>query len=90
MNILLIVHTGFSSDELTGSALIDMYAKCGDVTSSIQVFEEMTSKSDATSWNPMIVVLAKNAHADKAMEVFDEMMQMLIKPDDVTWSSYRL
>ncbi|CAM8950086.1 unnamed protein product [Rhodiola kirilowii] len=80
----LIVLTGFSSDELIASALIDMYAKCGDVTSSIQVFEEMTTKGDVISWNSMIVGLAKNGHADKAMELFDEMMQMCISPDDVT------
>ncbi|KAL9680446.1 hypothetical protein QQ045_018325 [Rhodiola kirilowii] len=80
----LIVLTGFSSNELIASALIDMYAKCGDVTSSIQVFEEMTTKGDVISWNSMIVGLAKNGHADKAMELFDEMMQMCISPDDVT------
>ncbi|KAL4327743.1 hypothetical protein AHAS_Ahas13G0130600 [Arachis hypogaea] len=39
----LIFHTGFDLDELTSSALIDMYAKCGDVKSAVQVFEEMES-----------------------------------------------
>uniref|UniRef100_A0A7N0THV1 Pentatricopeptide repeat-containing protein n=1 Tax=Kalanchoe fedtschenkoi TaxID=63787 RepID=A0A7N0THV1_KALFE len=80
----LIFHTGFSSDELTGSALVDMYAKCGDVKSSIQVFREMTTKNDVISWNSMIVGLAKNGHGVKAMEVFDEMRQRHITPDDVT------
>ncbi|XLR43840.1 hypothetical protein S83_028500 [Arachis hypogaea] len=39
----LIFHTGFDLDELTSSALIDMYAKCRDVKSNVQVFEEMES-----------------------------------------------
>ncbi|RYR69280.1 hypothetical protein Ahy_A03g015840 [Arachis hypogaea] len=45
----LIFHTGFDLDELTSSALIDMYAKCGDVKSVVQVFEEMDTKKDVIS-----------------------------------------
>ncbi|KAL0448189.1 UNVERIFIED_CONTAM: Pentatricopeptide repeat-containing protein, mitochondrial [Sesamum latifolium] len=33
-----IFHIGYDKDELTGSALVDMYAKCGDMKSSAKVF----------------------------------------------------
>ncbi|XP_062094949.1 pentatricopeptide repeat-containing protein At3g09040, mitochondrial [Humulus lupulus] len=80
----LIFHTGYDQDELTCSALVDMYAKCGDVKSSVQVFQEMKTKKDVISWNSMIVGLAKNGYADDALSVFGEMKQKHIMPDDVT------
>ncbi|GMN22215.1 hypothetical protein TIFTF001_048973 [Ficus carica] len=69
----LIIHTGFNLNELTCSALVDMYAKCGDVSSSAQVFREMRTKNDTISWNSMIVGLAKNGYAEYALQIFDEM-----------------
>ncbi|KAL8110361.1 pentatricopeptide repeat-containing protein At3g09040, mitochondrial [Apium graveolens] len=81
----LVFHTGYDLDELTCSALVDMYAKCGDITSSAQVFGEMLSKRDVISWNSMIVGFAKNGHAENALKTFYEMEQANIKPDDVTF-----
>ncbi|XP_069153370.1 pentatricopeptide repeat-containing protein At3g09040, mitochondrial isoform X1 [Solanum lycopersicum] len=81
----LIFHTGFDMDELTSSSLIDMYAKCGDVKCSVQVFSEMVSKKDIISWNSMIVGFAKNGFAEDALEVFEEMKRASVKPDDITF-----
>ena len=81
----LIFHIGFDSDELTCSALVDMYAKCGEIKSSVQVFEEMGSKIDVISWNSMIVGFAKNGYAENALNIFNEMKQTQIRPDDVTF-----
>lgn len=81
----LILQTGFNMDEIVCSALIDMYAKCGDVESSAQVFHEMCSKNSVISWNSMIVGLAKNGYAEEALEVFTQMEQESIMPDDVTF-----
>ncbi|GAB2270564.1 hypothetical protein Dimus_005452 [Dionaea muscipula] len=71
-----LFHAGFSVDELVGSALIDMYAKCGDVKISMQLFKEMDSKWDVITWNSMIAGFAKNGHAGRTSEgrkVFDLM-----------------
>ncbi|XP_057421782.1 pentatricopeptide repeat-containing protein At3g09040, mitochondrial [Lotus japonicus] len=81
----LTFHTGFNLDELTSSALVDMYAKCGDVKGAVKVFEELTIKKDVISWNSMIVGYAKNGYAESAMKVFDEMTQSRVTPDDVTF-----
>ncbi|KAL1339661.1 hypothetical protein AAHE18_U055000 [Arachis hypogaea] len=70
---------------LTSSALIDMYAKCGDVKSAVQVFEEMGTKKDVISWNSMIVGFAKKGHAESALKVFSEMAHSCVTPDDVTF-----
>ncbi|KAL3635572.1 hypothetical protein CASFOL_020119 [Castilleja foliolosa] len=81
----LVFRIGYDKDELTGSALLDMYAKCGDMKSSSQVFREMDSKRDVISWNSMIVGYAKNGYAESALEIFDEMKREHVKPDDVTF-----
>ncbi|XP_061362868.1 pentatricopeptide repeat-containing protein At3g09040, mitochondrial [Gastrolobium bilobum] len=81
----LIFHIGLDLDELTSSALVDMYSKCGEVKSSVQVFEELAIKKDVISWNSMIVGFAKNGYAESALKVFDEMTQSCVTPDDVTF-----
>lgn len=81
----LIFHTGYDLDEITGSALIDMYAKCGDVKRSAQVFDEMAERNYVISWNSMIVGFAKNGYAEDALKVFHEMKETQATPDDVTF-----
>ncbi|KAI3855220.1 hypothetical protein MKX03_026078 [Papaver bracteatum] len=81
----LAFHTRFDLDESTCSVLVDMYAKCGDIGSSMKVFEEMVNKEDAVSWNSMIVGFAKNGYAGKALKIFDQMKHANVKPDDITF-----
>ncbi|KAK4352567.1 hypothetical protein RND71_028085 [Anisodus tanguticus] len=81
----LIFHTGFDTDELTSSSLIDMYAKCGDVKCSMQVFSEMASEKDIISWNSTIVGFAKNGFVEDALKIFEEMKRAYVKPDDITF-----
>ncbi|WCJ26010.1 Pentatricopeptide repeat (PPR) superfamily protein [Euphorbia peplus] len=81
----LILRTGFGSDELTCSSLVDMYAKCGEVKRAIQVFKQMPCKKDVISWNSMIVGFAKNGFAEDALQIFEEMKQAHVRPDEVTF-----
>ena len=81
----LIIRTGFSFYRYTGSALIDMYSKCGDVGASFQVFEELNSKEEIIVWNPMIGGFAKNGFAEEALMLFHQMQELKITPDDVTF-----
>ncbi|KAE8714308.1 Serine carboxypeptidase-like 42 isoform 1 [Hibiscus syriacus] len=81
----LIYKTGYVSDELTTSALVDMCAKCGDVKCSAQVFYEMNSKNGISCWNSMIVWFAKNGYAEDALRIFFEMTQTHVMLDDVAF-----
>ncbi|XP_031287778.1 pentatricopeptide repeat-containing protein At2g44880-like [Pistacia vera] len=65
------------------TALVDMYAKCGEITKARRVFYEMPEK-DISSWNALINGYAVNGRAKEALEVFLEMMQEAIKPNDIT------
>ncbi|XP_074268868.1 pentatricopeptide repeat-containing protein At3g09040, mitochondrial isoform X1 [Silene latifolia] len=80
-----VVLTGYNSDILVNCALIDMYAKCGDVKSSMQVFAELEHRHDVIAWNSVIVGLAKNGYVDEVLKLFDEMLLSSINPDDVTF-----
>ncbi|KAJ0967555.1 hypothetical protein J5N97_024472 [Dioscorea zingiberensis] len=80
-----IIQTGFGSYEYTSSALIDMYSKCGDVNNSFMVFEELKNKQDVISWNSMLVGYAKNGYAREALMLFQQMQQLQVKPDDITF-----
>ncbi|XP_017983917.1 PREDICTED: pentatricopeptide repeat-containing protein At1g08070, chloroplastic [Theobroma cacao] len=66
------------------TSLIDMYAKCGSIEAAQQVFNGMEQKNLA-SWNAMISGLAMHGLADKALELFSQMMGGGLKPDDITF-----
>ncbi|XP_073002287.1 pentatricopeptide repeat-containing protein At2g44880 [Typha latifolia] len=65
------------------TALVDMYAKCGDVCEAKRVFDRMPCKEIA-SWNAMINGFAVNGHAKEALDVFEEMQRNRISPNAVT------
>lgn len=65
------------------TALVDMYAKCGEVAKAKVVFEEMSERETA-SWNALINGLAVNGCAKEALEVFARMMEEGFRPNEVT------
>ncbi|XP_024018042.1 pentatricopeptide repeat-containing protein At3g14330-like, partial [Morus notabilis] len=66
------------------NSLLDMYAKCGQIDYCGRLFNEMQGK-DLTSWNTMLTGYAVNGFIEEAMELFDEMVESGIKPDEVTF-----
>ncbi|PHT35270.1 hypothetical protein CQW23_27070 [Capsicum baccatum] len=69
-----------------GTALIDMYAKCGCVDEARRVFDEMTEK-DVYAWTAMISGLASHGLCEEAMERFEEMKSVGVKPDERTMTA---
>lgn len=65
-----------------GNALIDMFAKCGDVENAKSVFHKMASICIIT-WTTMISRLAVNGQCREALSLFDRMQSEEIKPDDI-------
>eukprot|EP01018_Ginkgo_biloba_P022920 Gb_32227 [translate_table: standard] len=74
-----MIRNGFESDSFTGSALIDMYGKCGCIELSRQVFDKMCER-DVVLWSVMIAAYAQNGHAD-ALKLFSQMQLAGIKPN---------
>ncbi|PWA80411.1 pentatricopeptide repeat-containing protein [Artemisia annua] len=76
----------FSIDIYIGSALIDMYAKCGSLDQSLLVFYKLYDKN-IYCWNSVIDGLAMHGYANEALKMFNEMVEMNIKPNGVTFVS---
>ncbi|KAL3812370.1 hypothetical protein ACJIZ3_013638 [Penstemon smallii] len=78
------IKKGFEVGVFLGTALIDMYSKCGSLEYARRVFESMESRSVAT-WNVMITSLGVHGHGIEALALFEEMERMSIKPDAITF-----
>ncbi|KAK1278731.1 Pentatricopeptide repeat-containing protein [Acorus gramineus] len=72
------------SDIFLTTALIDMYAKCGDVDRSIELFQSMPVK-DLASWNAMITGLAIHGRGGEALKLFSLMEANAIIPNSITF-----
>lgn len=66
------------------NALIDMYAKSGNIGKAIEVFEKTKPKSVVT-WTTIISGLALHGLGREALEIFARMERDQIKPNDVTF-----
>nr|KYP69508.1 Pentatricopeptide repeat-containing protein At4g21065 family [Cajanus cajan] len=67
-----------------GSALIDMYSRCGDIDRSVKVFHEMPHRNVVT-WTALINGLAVHGRGEEALEAFYKMMESGLKPDRVAF-----
>ncbi|KAJ7295918.1 hypothetical protein O6H91_Y155500 [Diphasiastrum complanatum] len=79
-----IIRSGFESDVIVGSALVDMYAKCGSIVHARQAFDKM-SERDVVSWNAMIAGYAQQGHGKDALALYELMKQEGVQADDVTY-----
>lgn len=78
-----IIRSGFESHISVETALLGMYAKCGDIEAASQLFDCM-SRRDVVSWNAMIAGYAQNGQATKALTLFHEMQLTDVQPSPVT------
>lgn len=66
------------------TALIDMYAKCGCIELSRQLFDEMPQR-DVFAWNAMICGLAIHGLGEEALALFQRFTQEGLCPVNVTF-----
>lgn len=83
---LFAAEEGYCADVHIGSALIDMYAKCGCIEKSLLVFFKLPEKN-LFCWNSMIEGLAAHGLAEEALCLFGRMEKEEIKPNGVTFVS---
>uniref|UniRef100_A0A2N9IUG5 DYW domain-containing protein n=1 Tax=Fagus sylvatica TaxID=28930 RepID=A0A2N9IUG5_FAGSY len=79
-----MIKGAFSSDLFAESALIDMYAKCGNLDSARSVFDMMQGKNEV-SWNSIISAYGNHGHLKDSLTLFHEMLENGIQPDHVTF-----
>ncbi|KAK3024998.1 hypothetical protein RJ639_044375 [Escallonia herrerae] len=67
-----------------GTALIDMYSKCGSLEDAKRVFDNMEVRSLAT-WNSMITSLGVHGRGEEALDLFAKMEMAGVQPDAITF-----
>ncbi|KAK9285330.1 hypothetical protein L1049_024521 [Liquidambar formosana] len=67
-----------------GTALVDMYSKCGSLDDARLVFNKINDK-DVIAWNSMIVGFAMHGFSQHALQLFSEMCRLGFRPTDITF-----
>ncbi|CAL5076149.1 unnamed protein product [Urochloa decumbens] len=67
-----------------GNALIDMFAKCGQVGRARSIFRKMKTRSNIT-WTTMISGFAYNGRFRDALLIYKEMCGQGVEPDDAVF-----
>lgn len=84
----IALEIGLQSNIHVGTALIDMFAKCGCITEARSVFESNFSGCGGNlPWNAMISGYTISGHGEEAMLLFLRMCQKNIKRDVYTYCS---
>lgn len=76
--------SGFESDPIVSTALVDIYSKMGLIDSAMEIFEKAYYR-DLVSWNAIIIGLARNGRGKDALRVFEKMLKRNILPDRITF-----
>ncbi|KAG9133754.1 hypothetical protein Leryth_018451 [Lithospermum erythrorhizon] len=66
------------------NALLDLYAKCGNIREAEMLFHELEEKS-VVSWTALIVGLAVNGFGMQALDLFKEMERIGLVPTEITF-----
>lgn len=74
------------NDVFIETSLVDMYAKCGEITHSRTIFNGMT-KRNTVSWTSMIAGYAQNGLGEEAIHLFRVMRRRKISANKLTMVS---
>ncbi|XP_027934791.1 pentatricopeptide repeat-containing protein At2g22070-like [Vigna unguiculata] len=70
-----------------GNALITMYSRSGSIKDARKVFNQICSYRDTLTWTSMILALAQHGLGNVAIELFEKMLKINLKPDHITYVS---
>ncbi|XP_022765896.1 putative pentatricopeptide repeat-containing protein At5g09950 [Durio zibethinus] len=79
----LVIKSGFESESIVASSLVDMYSKIGSIDSAMLIFSEIHVK-DLISWNTLIMGLAHNGRVVETLELFKKLLREGPAPDRIT------
>ncbi|XP_011623476.1 pentatricopeptide repeat-containing protein At5g48910-like [Amborella trichopoda] len=72
-------------DCVLGSALADMYSRCGKIRDALCIYERIVHVSNCITWNAMIQGLAMHGQGIDALKAFSRMQSLGIAPDHDTF-----
>ncbi|KAG6478303.1 hypothetical protein ZIOFF_061739 [Zingiber officinale] len=72
------------TNSFVGTALIDMYSKCGCIDEAVAVFNRLPHK-DVYPWTALINGLAIHGCAAECLDLFSRMIKSGVQPNEVTF-----
>ncbi|KAJ4964366.1 hypothetical protein NE237_024305 [Protea cynaroides] len=79
----IAIKRGLSMEVEVGTAILDVYSKCGEIDLSRRVFDHMPERN-VVSWSAMIAAYGMNSRAHDALALLAEMESQGMKPNAVT------
>lgn len=81
-----MIKTGMKPNTIVNNTLVDMYVKCVSLEDAYQIFHKMPER-DVISWTVMIAGYGKYGYVEVAFELFWQMEQSGVRPNEVTYLS---
>ncbi|XP_015579664.2 pentatricopeptide repeat-containing protein At2g01510, mitochondrial [Ricinus communis] len=70
------------------NALINMYAKCGDLKTAVEMFNDVhPSERNVSSWNVLISGYGMHGHGKEALRLYSRMQEESVEPNHITFTS---
>ncbi|KAM7492496.1 hypothetical protein LguiA_035417 [Lonicera macranthoides] len=79
-----LIRTRLNEDVGVNNALLNMYAKCGHIRYAYTVFNQMDYRN-LISWNSIIAGFANHGLGRKALDMFEQMKEIGVKPNSVSF-----
>lgn len=77
-------NNGMNMNIHLGTALIDMYSKCGSLEDARMIFNKLKNK-DVIAYNSMITGYSMHGHSQETLLLFRNMLRMHIQPTDISF-----
>ncbi|GAV72028.1 PPR domain-containing protein/PPR_1 domain-containing protein/PPR_2 domain-containing protein/DYW_deaminase domain-containing protein, partial [Cephalotus follicularis] len=76
--------SGYLSDVVVGTSLVNMYNKCGSIGAASKAFVEMSTRT-MISWTSMITGFAQHGLTQEALNLFEDMRLAGVRPNQITF-----
>ncbi|XP_057436227.1 pentatricopeptide repeat-containing protein At3g02330, mitochondrial [Lotus japonicus] len=81
-----IIKSGMGLDWFVGSALVDMYGKCGMLVEAEKIHDRIEEKT-IVSWNSIISGFSLQRQGENALRHFSRMLEVGVMPDNFTYAT---
>ncbi|XP_075501271.1 LOW QUALITY PROTEIN: pentatricopeptide repeat-containing protein At3g02330, mitochondrial-like [Primulina tabacum] len=81
-----VVKSGMGFDSFVGSALVDMYSKCGMMDEAEKLHNRLEEQT-LVSWNSIISGFSSEEDSERAQNFFARLLEMRVKPDNFTYAT---
>ncbi|MCO5603396.1 hypothetical protein L7F22_057546 [Adiantum nelumboides] len=80
----LIIGHGSESDLIVGSAIVNMFGKCGCPDDAHNVFDKLSERTVIT-WNALITAYVQQGDGKTALKLYGQLLSENLRPSEVTY-----